>query len=98
MAEFKSRSYEITQSGRIEQLYMEYAKDMMDGYLQRIGGRRTLFYRIVNKLTGYRLEHILLRRKYKRQQLLSVLNCLECEAHRELFSSGIKTYVSNRKK
>lgn len=98
MADFKNRSYEITQPGRIEQLYMEYAKDMLDGYLQRIGGRRTLFYRIINKLTGHRLEHILLHRKYKGQQLLSVLNCLECEAHRELFSSGIRTYVSNRKK
>lgn len=93
---FIQKSEEIKQKGFIEARYSEFAYSMLNGYLFRISGcGKSLFFRILNKLTGHRYGIWKLKRRFGKQQLLSVQNVLECEAHRELLNWGIIVKIKN---
>lgn len=93
---FIQRSEEIKQKGFIEARYSEFAYSMLNGYLFRVSGcGKSLFFRILNKLTGRRYGIWKLKRRFGKQQLLSVQNVLECEAHRELLNWGIIVKIKN---
>lgn len=93
---FIQRSDEIKQKGFIEARYSEFAYSMLNGYLFRVSGcGKSLFFRILNKLTGRRYGIWKLKRRFGKQQLLSVQNVLECEAHRELLNWGIIVKIKN---
>jgi putative poly-gamma-glutamate synthesis protein len=93
---FIQRSEAIKQKGFIEARYSEFAYSMLNGYLSRISGcGKSLFFRILNKLTRHRYGIWKLKRRFGKQQLLSVQNALECEAHRELLNWGIIVKMKN---
>ena len=88
---FYKRSQEIKQDDFVEQLYKDFADSMSELYLFALsGGKRTLLYRAIDKLSGYRVSKWQLKRKYTSERKLVLQNFMECEAHRELFLRGIK--------
>ena len=87
---FHSRSEEIQIPGKIEEKYGAFSKQMLDSYLMRISSTgKSFIFKAVNKLTGHRFASWYLHRRYKKQDLLAIANCLDCEAHRELFLKGL---------
>lgn len=87
---FTQRSEEIKRKGFVEERYSEFAYSMLNGYLFQVSGYgKSVFFRALNKLTRHKYGIWKLKRKFGKQQLLSVQNILECEAHRELFEKGL---------
>ena len=87
---FMKRSQEIRTPGALESRYAEFAQTMADHYLFLMSGnKRSLLFRILNKLSGYRLNKFLLKRRYTEARKLAIINAVECEAHRELLLLGL---------
>ena len=85
---FKSRSKQIIDKKFIEENYYKIADFMSKNYYYKISGRISTFLpvRIINKLTNY----LLLKWIYGEREKLNIINCLECEAHRELLTCILK--------
>ncbi len=88
---FWKRSQEITQVDFVENQYRVLAGEMLDNYLFACYGHRNLLFRVMNVATRRRFGHFILNRKYKAQNLLNLVNYIECEAHKELFLTGLKS-------
>lgn len=86
--DFKERSREIQTEGTIETKYREYAKQMLYEYLIRISGkkRHRVLFRLLNKISGYKYVYS----QYSREDLMLIQNVIDCEAHKELFLTGLK--------
>ena len=93
LSQFRHRSEQIREPGFIEQAYARFAKTMTEQYLLSLSSIPThsFLFRAVNKLTGYRWGRWLVRRAYQKKKLLSIRNCIQCEAHAELLLAGITT-------
>lgn len=89
---FKKRSNEILEEGFIEQRYQEFAKTNIQTYLRRLSG----FGKWLSRFDRRLLNGILLKRKYNKQQLLSIQNFIECEAHRELLTKGLSILIKEK--
>lgn len=87
---FEKRSEELKDSDLMEKRYQEFADSMLEGYLSSFAGKKSLPFRICNKLSGYRLIRRSLKRKYGKTERLAIRNYVECEAHRELLIRGLK--------
>ena len=87
---FKSRSMDILKPGIVETYYHEFAKNNMSNYIWYFSGKKnSLFFRILNRLSGYRLQEVLARH-YKEEIGVALRDYIECEAHRELVLEGLK--------
>lgn len=82
--EFFTRSEQIKNEGFVEEKYSELADNMLNSYINSVCGVG-IMYRCINKLCGHRLK-----RKIPAKRRLKMINCIECEAHRELFLRGLK--------
>lgn len=90
ISEFINRSELIKEKGFIEREYLEFAKKKLKIYmLTCFGYKHKFFYRVLNKLTGNRLNNVFVN-SYKKEELLAIRNFIECEAHRELWAEGLK--------
>ena len=82
--------------GFVEQMYKKFAQDMLNHYFMILSRKkRTLLFRVINKLTRGKWEREFSNRlpdEYK----LAALNAIECEPHRELFIWGIKDNYKGR--
>lgn len=89
---FYNRNTEIQEEGVLERKFRAFSEEMFWSYLGTFYGNRTkkLWFRIINKLSGYRFAKWYLNRQYDRQALLRIQNYVECEAHREVLIGGIK--------
>lgn len=90
LSAFEKRSEELSNPSLIEKKYQEFADSMLGGYLSSFAGKKSLPFRICNKLSGYRLIKWSLKRKYGKPERLAIRNYVECEAHRELLVRGLK--------
>lgn len=88
---FRQRSEEISNPDIVESKYHQFALDQVQSYLRILSGTGKWMSRIDRKL----LKGFLINRKYSRQQLLAIQNCIECEAHSELMLKGIKEIIEN---
>ncbi|WP_455266221.1 CapA family protein [Phascolarctobacterium sp.] len=81
--QFVERSNRIKSAKFVQDNYAKFAEAMSREYFFRVSGRISKFLpiRIINKLTNYRL----LKYLYGQKEITVIENCLECEAHRELF-------------
>ena len=87
MKGFQKRSEQIKVPGFVEKEYKRYARSCLNGYLLGVmPGARSLPFRVLNRLCGGNLAEKL----YGRQALLALQNYVECEAHNELLTEGIK--------
>lgn len=95
--EFYQRSEEIQQDGFVEKKYKEFADSMGEYYLFVLsGGKRSLFYKAIDKMTGHRISKWQLQRKYSTERKLALYNFIECEAHRELLLCGLENNEEDR--
>ena len=84
---FRNRSLQILESGFVEKEYARFAADYLPTYIRAfVPGARSIAFRVLNKVSG----GYLLRAIASGVDRLAALNYLECEAHRELFSSGLR--------
>lgn len=93
LREFKQRSEEIQMTGFIEEKYQQCAEAALSGYLQEFRGIRgsNLPMRILNKITRKRWGKLYMNWLYDERAKRSIINCIECEAHREIVLQGLKT-------
>lgn len=91
LQEFYKRSEEMKQPEKLIEYYQKFADSMLENYLNTFMGKesRNIFYRIINKGSGYRFSKWRIKRKYKEVDRLAIQNYIECEAHRELLLKGI---------
>lgn len=90
--DFNFRSKEIKRIGFVEEKYIELAHKYLDFYLQALSGKRSVIFRIINKLSGNRLWKHFLQKSYKRGNKVRIANYIDCEAHRELLSQALADY------
>lgn len=94
--EFILRSKRITETGFIENEYREYAIKSINGYIKYFSVfHNSLFFRGLNKLSHYLLEKQIVHRYLGKRQT-GLINFIECEAHRELFITGLKNSGGRR--
>ena len=89
---FNTRSAEITNQAFVYDNYMNFAKDMYYSYMYRVLGKkaRSPIFKVLNKITnGLYLKKYVIR-NYELDEKYALLNVLECEAHSELFSIGLR--------
>lgn len=95
LSQFRKRSEEIKEEGFIEKNYQAFAASKIDAYLFAFTGiRRTILYKILNRISGRKLTELIVKKKFHREQLLALQNYMECEAHRELVLCGIVKRIS----
>ena len=87
---FVNRSQEICSEETVRAHYQRFAESVIEGYLVRLGGKETFIFRVANKLLGNILRKRRQARRYGRNELLTILNMVECEAYRELLSEGLR--------
>ena len=92
LACFEKRSKEIEDPSIVEKKYEAFAHESIPGYvLFFLGINNNIIYRFVNRLSGQRLRRYISNRVLKKRGD-GIRNYIECEAHKELFLKGIKTY------
>ena len=89
---FNARSEEIKHPDAINLRYADFAESMRDNYLVALGtiNVHNFFFKVINKISGYRFATWIINRKYNKAKLLRIQNCIECEAHRELMLLSVK--------
>lgn len=91
MADFAKRSDKILKDSFVRDRYESYCSSKINQYLLSftdIGDN--LVFRVLNKLSGYRLGNYWVKKKYLPKKREFLINMLECEAHRELILQGMK--------
>lgn len=91
LSAFYNRSTEIQEEGILERKFRAFSEEMFWSYLGTFHGNRTkkLWFRIINKLSAHRYARWYLNRQYDKQALLKIQNYVMCEAHREVFCTGL---------
>lgn len=89
--DFNLRSGQILEEGFVRKKYAEFAQQMLDYYYSCSLGKinSNMIFKIINKLFNSSLAE----KFYDEKNKLSLLNMIECEAHRELFSEGLKKSI-----
>ena len=89
MTSFYARSEEIRNPDFINEKYKEFAETFSDFYLRALLGRRSMCFRIINKLSKGTYMKRYLRRTYGLTSKVKIANYIDCEAHRELMSQAM---------
>lgn len=90
------RNQQIQQEGFIEKEYQSFANSMRNQYLYTISPK-WIGTRVLNRLLGQRFTNWYVKKKYKEKQLLALRNFVECEEHRELFTSALSISCLKRR-
>ena len=92
---FHNRSAEMQEEGALERKFHAFSEEMFWNYIGAFHGKRTkkLWFRIINKLSGYRFAKWYLSLQYDRQSLMKIQNYVECEAHKEVLLSSMKEHI-----
>ena len=97
LSKFLERSSELNDSEKLEEHYQEFANKLIYEYLNIFYGKKSLFFRIINKLSGYRFNAWYMSHRYKKEDKIKIKNCLGCEAHREVIMQGLYSNPINKK-
>ena len=87
MEDFYLRSNQIKERAFVEQNYCDFAKAIEDSYLLAFYGYRSLFKKVLNKITfgGY-YKHLVKKQYKKHNNIIQIKNYLECETHYEIIN------------
>lgn len=94
LKDFNKRSKEILEKDFIKKKYNEFAKYSVTNYLRKSAGMG----KWISRLDIHLLNGKLLKSKYKKGKLLGIKNCIECEAHRELFLTGLQGEITSERR
>lgn len=89
MSGFYERSEEILIEGFVEENYRRFAGEKVIKYLRAISSQG----KWLSRFDRYIFRDYLIKKSYKENKLLSLVNYIECEAHRELFLKGAKSLL-----
>lgn len=93
--DFEKRSKEILKEEVLEEKYNKFADDMLMSYFNRSLGNisRSFGFRVLNKIFAGKLKE----KCYTEKDVLSLINTMECEPHRELFIRGLNNCAKTKK-
>ena len=96
LEEFECRSEKMKDLDFVKKNYLEFSKTMLEIYYSRCLAkvRRNILFRIINKISKRKLIGYF----FSDNDCLSILNMIECEAHRELFIEGLKASIYRGKR
>lgn len=92
--DFYKRSEEIKTNGFVEKKYSEFCDSLVNSYIPSVV-KRNIFFRVLNKLTHYKLQEKY-PYKFRKSSLLAIQNDLQCEAHRELLITALKNKIEKQ--
>ena len=94
LAEFEKRSQYINVEANVEEAFADLVNKQIYSYMYKISGvERSIVFRLINKISGYRFGIYYIKRRYRKQGFLNVLNYIECESHREIVIKGLKSLI-----
>lgn len=68
---------------------MKFADEFLDFYLYAVSGKKSLLFRIINKLTKGSYMRKRNHKVYETQDKVRITNYIDCEAHRELLLQAL---------
>lgn len=87
---FYQRSKEILNSDCLLTKYNEFVeKSIVAFMLDIICQRRSLIYKIINRISNDKFYEWLLDKRCKKQNRLNIINHIECESHRDVIIFGL---------
>ena len=89
---FQKRSEEILVPGFVQRNYQDFARETLDRYLRQFAG----WGRWISALDTKVLRGRLLKNKYNGKKLFTILNYIECEAHRESVVQGVIEHLGRQ--
>ena len=93
MAAFQQRSIECLDSDIMKAKFEEVVHQSICAYLLDLCGMdRTLFSRVINKLSNNRFYDWYIKKRYTLQKRKNVINHTECETHNEILLYGLKNW------
>lgn len=89
---FYFRSQKAEDGDFLKKEYKKFAYEKSEEYIKILMGKkaRSLFSRVLNKFTFGIFNKYLVGRMYDNQSLITILNCVKCEAHNELMIEGLE--------
>lgn len=90
LADFYSRSEELDDPYKIAEYYSSFADSFVYEYLNAFYGKKSVLFRALNKLSGYRFNKWFMKRRFSKKDKIVIRNYIECEAHRELAIEGLR--------
>ena len=86
LRDYKERSAQIATDGFVNDMYNDAVESRMDFYLANIMGisSNSFIHKILNKITGCKWRKTLVKIKLDDTYRVNLINCIECEQHREL--------------
>ena len=91
--EYFCRSKEIQELGFIKEQYNKFSYEMMDYYLNSFAGKKSIAFRVIDRLTNGKYRKYQIKKKYGIDELLHIYNYCLCEAHIELISHGLENRI-----
>lgn len=88
--EFHKRSEAIKSPDFVDAEYSKFASTSLNTYLGALSGKKSLVLRAFNKLLGGQVLRLMFKRKYPESNVLRIINCVNCEAHRELMLKALE--------
>ena len=88
------QSNRATDSDFLKSEYERFAIDKSWDYFRSLMGKpgRGFLYRVANKLTRGKFNKYMIKRRYDKNSILTVLNYVKCEAHNELIIKGLEEH------
>lgn len=91
LKDFCARSEQIKEPEFVEANYAAFAKSALYRYELAFSSMgKSPVFKVLQKLTGGRYGRWLLTKRYNKQKSYELQNFLECQAHWELFLTGVK--------
>lgn len=94
LALLDTRNQLLAETSEISKQFIKLSSEQIYSYMYKISGvDRSLMFRILNKVSGYRFGRFYIKKRYSKQDMLNLLNYIECESHREIVITGLKSLI-----
>lgn len=91
--DFYKRSRQIEEETFVKDNYNRFSREIIETYLWSLSGKESFLFRALNKLCRGKLRSNRLKRKYNKESLMKIYNCLICEAHKELLVNCLEKKI-----
>lgn len=91
LKEFFNRSDEICDPSFVNRNYRQFARDFFSTYVAAIFG----YSKWERRWDRYVFKGKIFEKKLNKARALALLNFIDCEAHRELITEGLRQYIKN---